>query len=451
MGRLFGTDGVRGIANSELTPELAFKLGKASGYVLGKKNEKERPVFIIGKDTRISGDMLEDAISAGLMATGVNVIKVGVLPTPAIAHLVREYGADAGIIISASHNSFEYSGIKFFGCEGFKLDDDFEDQVETILLRDIDVNSHITGERIGKCLDADDEAELRYARFLESTIDTAVRDTKIVVDCANGAASKVAKTVFDNLGVELILINSNPNGLNINEKCGSTHPEQLQKEVVEQGAAMGFAYDGDGDRVIAVDEKGRIVDGDKIMCICADMMIARNELPEKCVTATEMSNAGFFKHMKEKECTVDVTQVGDRYVLEKMLETGCMLGGEQSGHVIFLNHATTGDGILTSLQFMQAVKLSGKTASQLSDEIKIYPQVLKNARVREENKGNFTKDAEIMNRIEEIRNELGESGKVFVRPSGTESLVRVMIEGEDTEVITGYAQELTRLITKRFS
>ena len=451
MGRLFGTDGVRGIANSELTPELAFKLGKASGHVLGKNKHKERPVFLIGKDTRLSGDMLEDAMSAGLMATGVNVIKVGVLPTPAIAHLVREYKADAGIIISASHNSFEYNGIKFFGSEGFKLDDDFEDQVETILLRDIDVNSHITGERIGKCLDADDEAEMKYARFLESAIDESVEGMKIIIDCANGATSHVAQTVFTDLGVELVLINSNPDGLNINERCGSTHPEQLQKEVVEQGAAMGFAFDGDGDRVIAVDQKGNLIDGDKIMCICARMMIKRGELANNVVTATKMSNAGFFRHMKKMGCDVEVTQVGDRYVLERMLETGSKLGGEQSGHVIFLNHATTGDGILTSLQLMQAIKESGKTASQLSDEIELFPQVLKNARVKEENKGDFLKDEEICGRIEEIREELGESGKVFVRPSGTESLVRVMIEGENLEVITAYAQELTHLITKRFS
>lgn len=451
MGRLFGTDGVRGIANSELTPELAFKLGKASGYVLGKHKEKERPVFIVGKDTRISGDMLEDAISAGLMATGVNVIKVGVLTTPAVAHLVREYNADAGVIISASHNSFEYSGIKFFGGEGFKLDDYFEDQVETILLRDIDVNSHITGEKIGKCLDADDEAEAKYAKFLESTIEEDIAGTKIVVDCANGAASSVAGEVFKDLNADVILINNKPNGLNINDKCGSTHPEQLQKEVVAQGAAMGFAFDGDGDRVIAVDEKGRIVDGDKIMCICAKMMIDREELPGKVVTSTGMSNGGFHKRMRELGCRVDITQVGDRYVLEKMLETGCSLGGEKSGHVIFLNHATTGDGILTSLQFIQAVKLSGKSVAELSDGIELFPQVLKNARVKEENKGNFLKDAEISQRIEEIREELGETGKVIVRPSGTESLVRVMIEGESLETITDFAQELTRLITKRFS
>lgn len=451
MGRLFGTDGVRGIANSELTPELAFKLGKASGYVLGKHKEKERPVFIVGKDTRISGDMLEDAISAGLMATGVNVIKVGVLTTPAVAHLVREYNADAGVIISASHNSFEYSGIKFFGGEGFKLDDYFEDQVETILLRDIDVNSHITGEKIGKCLDADDEAEAKYAKFLESTIEEDIAGTKIVVDCANGAASSVAGEVFKDLNADVILINNKPNGLNINDKCGSTHPEQLQKEVVAQGAAMGFAFDGDGDRVIAVDEKGRIVDGDKIMCICAKMMIDREELPGKVVTSTGMSNGGFHKRMRELGCRVDITQVGDRYVLEKMLETGCSLGGEKSGHVIFLNHATTGDGILTSLQFIQAVKLSGKSVAELSDGIELFPQVLKNARVKEENKGNFLKDAEISQRIEEIREELGETGKVIVRSSGTESLVRVMIEGESLETITDFAQELTRLITKRFS
>ncbi len=448
MGRLFGTDGVRGVANSELTPELAFKLGKAGGHVLSKS--KEAPLFLIGKDTRLSGDMLEDALSAGITAVGGNVLKVGVLPTPAIAYLVRVYHADAGVVISASHNPFEYNGIKFFNGEGFKLDDDLEDDIEDILLRDIDVNSHITGEAIGRCVDADDDAEAKYAEFLESTIDADIRGVKLVLDCANGAAYRVAEKVYRDLGADVVVIGNRPNGVNINARCGSTHPEALQEAVVNEGALLGLAYDGDADRLIAVDEKGRIIDGDKLICICADMMKRRGQLPDDLVTATVMSNIGFHKHMKEMGCRVDVTGVGDRYVLESMLKTGCHIGGEQSGHIIFLNHTTTGDGILSSLQLLQAVLESGKKPSELSDEIEIFPQVLKNARVKNENKNKFMNDPQIKSAIESVESEIEGQGRVLIRPSGTEPVARVMIEGQDVEHITGLAEELARLITKHF-
>ena len=448
MGRLFGTDGVRGVANSELTPELAFKLGKAGGHVLSKS--KEAPLFLIGKDTRLSGDMLEDALSAGITAVGGNVLKVGVLPTPAIAYLVRVYHADAGVVISASHNPFEYNGIKFFNGEGFKLDDDLEDDIEDILLRDIDVNSHITGEAIGRCVDADDDAEAKYAEFLESTIDADIRGVKLVLDCANGAAYRVAEKVYRDLGANVVVIGNRPNGVNINARCGSTHPEALQEAVVNEGALLGLAYDGDADRLIAVDEKGRIIDGDKLICICADMMKRRGQLPDDLVTATVMSNIGFHKHMKEMGCRVDVTGVGDRYVLESMLKTGCHIGGEQSGHIIFLNHTTTGDGILSSLQLLQAVLESGKKPSELSDEIEIFPQVLKNARVKNENKNKFMNDPQIKKAIESVESEIEGQGRVLIRPSGTEPVARVMIEGQDVEHITGLAEELARLITKHF-
>ncbi|MCQ2545262.1 MAG: phosphoglucosamine mutase [Clostridia bacterium] len=449
MGSLFGNGDVRGIANLELTPELAFKLGKATGYVLGKS--KGKPVFLIGKDTRLSGDMLEDALSAGLMATGANVIKVGVLPTPAIAYLVKAYGADAGIVVSASHNSFEFNGIKFYNGEGFKMDDSFEDEVETILLRDIDVNSHISGAKIGRCLDADDEAEDKYVEFLKSTFDADIRGMKLVVDCANGSAFEVAGRVFSDLGADVTVIGNNPDGTNINDRCGSTHPQLMQQEVLDKGAFMGFAFDGDADRLIASDEKGRLIDGDKLMCICAEMMKKREELPENRIISTVMSNVGFHKYMKKNGFNVDITTVGDRYVLDRMLQEGASLGGEQSGHIIFLNHATTGDGILSALQLLQAVILSGKSASQASDEIEIFPQVLKNAKVKIENKSKFNKDPEIKAMIAEIEEELGEDGRVLIRPSSTEPLVRVMIEGQDTEDITAKAQKLARLITKRFS
>ena len=449
MGSLFGNGDVRGVANTELTPDLAFKLGKATGYVLGKT--KEKPVFLIGKDTRISGDMLEDALSAGFMSTGANVIKVGVLPTPAIAYLVKAYGADAGVIVSASHNSFEYNGIKFYNSEGFKMDDSFEDEVETILLRNIDMDSHISGERIGRCLDADDEAENRYAEYLQSTIDTDISGVKLVIDCANGSAYKVAEKVFKGLGADVTLIGNQPDGMNINAKCGSTHPELIQKEVVERGAFMGFSYDGDADRLIACDENGELIDGDKLMCICARMLKEKEELPENKVVSTVMSNVGFHKFMKKEGFNVDITDVGDRYVLDRMLEEGAAFGGEQSGHIIFLNHATTGDGILSSLQLLQAVLRSGKSASEVSGEIEIYPQVLKNARVKIENKSKYARDEEIRAAVDEVCEELGEDGRVLIRPSSTEPSVRVMIEGQDIEYITAKAQKLARLITKRFS
>lgn len=448
MGRLFGTDGVRGVANSELTPELAFKLGKAGAHVLSKN--KKRPVVLIGKDTRLSGDMLEDALSAGILAVGGNVIKVGVLPTPAIAYLVKAYKADAGVVISASHNPFEYNGIKFFNGEGFKLDDDIEDQIEDIILRDIDVNSHITGEKLGRCLEADDDAADKYAAFLEDTIDVDIKGIKLVLDCANGAAYKIAEMVYSDLGADITVIGNKPDGVNINDKCGSTHPEKLQEEVVKQGAFLGLAYDGDADRLIAVDEKGRIIDGDKLICICAKMMKEKGQLPGDKVTATVMSNIGFHKCVEGMGCSVDVTSVGDRYVLERMLQTGCTIGGEQSGHIIFLNHTTTGDGILSSLQLLQAILLSGKKPSELSDEIEIFPQVLKNARVKNENKEKYKSDKDIMAAIEATERELEGLGRVLIRPSGTEPLVRVMLEGQDVGHITKLAEDLAVLMTKRF-
>ena len=442
MGRLFGTDGVRGIANKELTPELAFNLGKAGAYVLSKDNKK--PVVLIGKDTRISGDMLEDAISAGILAMGGNVIKVGVLPTPAIAYLVRYYKADA------SHNPFEYNGIKFFNGDGFKLDDDLEEQIEDIIIRGTDVNSHITGEHLGRCLEADEAALEKYTEFLKTTIDCDISDMKIVLDCANGAAYKAAETVYKGLGADVIMLSNTPDGMNINAGCGSTHPENLQRKVVETGADIGLAYDGDADRLIVVDEKGRIIDGDRTICICAKMLKETGQLKGDKVTATVMSNIGFHKYIEKLGCTVDVTSVGDRYVLESMLKTGCVLGGEQSGHIIFLNYTTTGDGILSSLQLLKAVKLLGKKPSELADEIEIYPQVLKNASVKNENKKKYADDPEIAAEIARLEALMEGEGRVLIRPSGTEPLVRVMIEGNDTEQITKLAEDLAVLLTKRF-
>ncbi|WP_027399198.1 phosphoglucosamine mutase [Anaerovorax odorimutans] len=448
MSRLFGTDGVRGIANSELTPELAFNLGKAGAYVLSKN--QQRPIVLIAKDTRVSGDMLEDAISAGILAMGGNVIKVGVLPTPAIAYLVKYYKADAGVVISASHNPFEYNGIKFFNSEGFKLDDEIEDEIEDIIIRNIDVNSHITGDKLGRCLEAEDNALSLYADFLKGTMGMSLKGMKLVIDCANGAAYKVGEKVFKELGAEVVTIFNKPDGININCGCGSTHPEMLQKTVLKHNADLGLAFDGDADRLIAIDEKGRIIDGDKVILICTKMLKSMNQLAKNKVTVTVMSNIGFHLAAKEIGCNVETTQVGDRYVLESMLKTGSQIGGEQSGHIIFLNHTTTGDGILSALQLIKAIKMLNKKPSELSDEIVIYPQILKNAKIKNENKKKYIDDPEISKEIKKVEEMMAEEGRVLIRPSGTEPLVRVMIEGKNIEIITGLAEKLADLLEKRF-
>ena len=448
MGRLFGTDGVRGIANKELTPELAFNLGKAGTFVLSR--ESKRPTIIIGKDTRVSGDMLENALTAGILAVGGNVIKAGAIPTPAVAFLTRYYKADAGIVISASHNTFEYNGIKFFNSEGFKLDDLIEEKIEDIIISSIDVNSHITGDLIGKCLEAEESAAELYAEHLIQTADFRLDGKKVVLDCANGASYQVARRVYERLGAEVVTIGDSPNGVNINDGCGSTHPEKLQERVVKEGAFMGLAFDGDADRLIVSDEKGRVIDGDKTIAICAKMLKSEGRLAGNKVTATVMSNIGFHKAMEAEGISVDVTGVGDRYVLESMLETGCVIGGEQSGHIIFLEHTTTGDGILSSLQFVKAVLASGKPASELADEITIYPQVLVNARINNDYKKTYAKDTEVAEAIRLAEEKMAGSGRVLIRPSGTEPLVRVMLEGSDTEQIKELAEELAALIERKF-
>jgi len=448
MSRLFGTDGVRGIANSELTPDLAFNLGKAGAYVLSK--DKAKPVILIGADTRISGDMLGSALTAGILAVGGNVINVGILPTPAVAYLVKYYEADAGVVISASHNPFEYNGIKFFNGSGFKLDDEIEDEIEDIIVRDMDVNSHITGDKLGKNLEAEDKASDNYVKFLVESAGVDLTGKKIVLDCANGASYKVAEEVYKQLGAEAVVIGNEPNGMNINENCGSTHPERMQQKVIEEKAYMGMAFDGDADRLIACDEKGRAIDGDRQICICAARLKREGRLKDNKVTATVMSNLGFHKYLESIGCTVDVTQVGDRYVLESMLKTGCVIGGEQSGHIIFLDHTTTGDGLLSSLQLVRSVMESGMSASEAADEIKIYPQVLRNAQVKNENKNKYKTDDEICAEIDRLTQSMEGKGRVLIRPSGTEPLVRVMLEGEDEERIAELAEDLAGMLTKKY-
>ena len=449
MGRLFGTDGVRGVANSELTPELAFNLGKAGAAVLSQGHK--RPVIVIGKDTRLSGDMLENALAAGILAVGGNVIKVGVIPTLAVAYLTRYYRADAGIVISASHNPFEYNGIKFFNGQGYKLDDSIEEKIEDIIMRGIDANAHVTGDQIGRCLEAEESATELYCNSLLETIDISLEGMKIVLDCANGAAFEIAPKVYRRLGADVTVIGDEPNGININEAIGSTHPEKLQREVISCQADLGLAYDGDADRLIVVDEKGNVIDGDRTICICAKMLKDTGELGVNKVTTTVMSNLGFHKYVKEViGADVEVTGVGDRYVLESMLKTGSVIGGEQSGHIIFKNYTTTGDGTLSSLQFVKALVASGKKASELSEEIELFPQVLVNARVHNDNKKIFMNDEEVKHKIADVEAKIGEDGRVLIRPSGTEPLVRVMIEGKDTEVINELAEDLASLISRKF-
>lgn len=447
MARMFGTDGVRGVANEELTAELAFALGKAGATVLGKAHK--HPVFVIGKDTRISGDMLENALSAGILSVGGNVIRAGVIPTPGVAYLVRYYNADAGVVISASHNPFEFNGIKFFNGKGFKLDDAIEDEIQAVIESGFEGVEQGTGKELGSLKDEEEGALKAYVDYLLSTVDIRLDGMKIVLDCANGASYKSSPAVYRALGADVTVIGGEPDGININDHIGSTHPELLQKKVVEVGADLGFAYDGDADRLISVDEKGQIVDGDKAMCICAEYLKARGELAENLVTATVMSNLGFHKYLDSKGINVDITTVGDRYVLESMLKTGGIIGGEQSGHIIFLNHSTTGDGCLSSLQLISAVLASGKKLSELADPIRIYPQVLINAHVSNANKEAYKDDAEIMDAIAECEKKMEGNGRVLIRPSGTEPLVRVMLEGEDIDEITGMARDIAALIEQK--
>ncbi|MCL2493022.1 MAG: phosphoglucosamine mutase [Clostridiales bacterium] len=452
MGRLFGTDGVRGIANKELTGELAYNLGIAGGYVLGKTVKGHRPQVLIGRDTRISGDMLEDALSAGLLAMGCDVSRLGIIPTPGIACLTKRLGATAGIVISASHNTFEYNGIKFFNSQGFKLEDAIEDEIDEIVRTGRDVNSHITGALVGRTLEKSEGAMRDYVDFLTAGFmkqKSGFAGLKVVVDCANGAAYRSAKMVFEKLGVQAVYMGAQPDGANINDGCGSTHPERMQRRVVKEGADAGLAFDGDADRLIAADEKGGLIDGDKLMFLCAKSLKRRGLLEKNLLIATVMSNAGLAEAVAREDIDMMRADVGDRYVLEMMQRTGSVLGGEQSGHIIFLRENTTGDGAFAALRFLSALIASGKRASELSSEVTIYPQVLRNAAVKNENKYNFDKDEKIAAAIAAAESKLNGKGRILVRPSGTEPLVRVMFEGEDLKKLDQLAERLTRLIEDR--
>jgi len=447
MGRLFGTDGVRGIANTELSAELAYKLGQAGAYVLTGET-RHTPRIIVGMDTRISGDMLESALVAGICSVGAEAISLGVIPTPAVAYLTRLYGADAGVVISASHNPCEFNGIKYFNSRGYKLSDAIEEKIESIILENSTELPRPTGKNIGRRT-IQDTAQKDYVTFLKSTVSQELRGLKIAVDCANGAAYKVAPDALAELGADVFVINNCPDGININKDCGSTHIKHLQKYVLECGADVGLAFDGDADRVLAVDEKGRVVDGDQIMAVIGLDLKKRGKLGKNTIVATVMSNMGFDIMAREKGINIVKTKVGDRYVLEEMLEKGYMLGGEQSGHVIFLEHNTTGDGLLTALQLLNILKMSGSSLSELASVMQVLPQVLKNARVTNGNKQRYLEDEVIAEMCSSLEREFHGEGRVLIRPSGTEPLVRVMIEGKDQEYITAKANELVRIIEER--
>lgn len=446
MGQLFGTDGVRGVANRELTPILAYQLGRFGAHVLTEGTHKAR--IIIGMDTRISGDMLEHALVAGILSSGCDAICLGVTTTPAVAFLTRHYEADAGVMISASHNPARDNGIKFFNNKGLKLSDAVEDQIEDFILNNKDLPEIPGGTDVGRC-EKHREGNRIYSEFLKRTIKGDLTGMKIAMDCANGSAFEIAPSLFRELGAQVVVTNNHPDGLNINNDCGSTHPNNIARLTKEVGAHLGLAFDGDADRLIASDENGRVIDGDRMMIICGLDMKSTGQLKGDTIVTTVMSNIGLQMAAKENEIKTFTTKVGDRYVLEAMLEHGYSLGGEQSGHIIFLNHNTTGDGILSALQLATIIKKTGKPLSELADVMNQYPQILLNAKIKNGNKNSYLEDPVISGRIQEIEAAMEGEGRVLIRPSGTEPLVRVMLEGKDQEQLKAYASELVGLIEER--
>lgn len=446
MERIFGTDGVRGIANTELTAQTAFGLGRAGAHVLTDGTHK--PKILVAKDTRISGDMLEAALVSGILSVGAEAVILGVVPTPAVAHLIREYGADAGVMISASHNPVEYNGIKFFDNNGYKLKDELEDEIQRLMENNFKGIKNPTGNNLGRVYNKPEGLE-DYKKYAVSTVDTTFKGLKIALDCANGAAYKVAENAFKDLGAEVFVIHNKPDGTNINKNCGSTHMEDLQKFVVENNCDLGFAFDGDADRCLAVDEKGNIVNGDFILMMCAKYLKEEGKLKDNTLVVTVMSNLGLDIAAKREGINVFKTKVGDRYVLEEMVKDNFVLGGEQSGHVIFLNYNSTGDGLVTALQVTALKAKANKSLSELATIMKELPQVLVNAKVPNEKKNIYLEDAEIIALIKEIEAKLNGVGRVLIRPSGTEPLVRVMLEGENQEEIDKMANDLANLILRK--
>ena len=443
MGKYFGTDGVRGEANVELTPELAFKLGRFGGYVLSQ-HEEETPLVFVGRDTRISGEMLEHALIAGLLSVGIRVYKLGVIATPGVAYLVRTEKASAGVMISASHNPALDNGIKFFGGDGFKLDDDRELEIEALLDATEDTLPRPSAQGLGTVMEYP-EGLRKYQEFLVST-GVQLEGMRMVLDTANGAASTSARQIFADLGAQLTVIGENPDGLNINDGVGSTHPEHLQEKVKEVGAAIGLAFDGDSDRLIAVDENGEIVDGDKIMYIIGSYLSSKGLLEKNTIVTTVMSNLGFHKALDAKGIQKEITAVGDRYVVEEMRKSGYNLGGEQSGHVVIMDYNTTGDGQLTGVQLTKIMQETGKKLSELAAEVTIYPQKLVNIRVENSMKDKAMEVPAIREIIEKMEAEMAGNGRILVRPSGTEPLLRVMAEAPTHEEVDYYVDTIAAVV-----
>lgn len=445
MGILFGTDGVRGIANVELTPEMAFDLGRAGSFVLAQQDSNSRPRIMVGKDTRVSGDMLEAALLAGICSTGADALTLGVIPTPAVAYLTQQYNASCGVVISASHNPVQDNGIKFFGPNGYKLPDEIEAQIEKLVLDGTRNLTRPQGADVGTIYDVA-EATNRYLAFLKScyTGQQDLSSLTVVLDCANGASYQAAPRLWESLGAKVVAINNQPNGININDRCGSTHTASLKKAVIHFKADLGIAYDGDADRCIAVDEWGNELDGDFIMSICALDMFRRGTLKPNRIVATIMSNIGLDIALKREGILVDSCAVGDRYVLEKMMETSALLGGEQSGHIIFLAHATTGDGLLSSLKLAEVMKRTGLPLSELAREMEKQPQLLVNIKL--EDKDTILAHDLVVASMKEAERKLGEQGKLVVRPSGTEPLVRIMAQGPNQDLLQEVINEISASI-----
>lgn len=441
MGKYFGTDGVRGVANSELTPELAFKLGRFGGYVLTK--DHDRPKVLIGRDTRISGHMLEGALVAGLLSIGAEVMRLGVISTPGVAYLTKALGAEAGVMISASHNPVEDNGIKFFGPDGFKLSDDQEAEIEELIDMAEDTLPRPVGGDLGQVNDYFEGGQ-KYLSYLKQTVDEDFSGIHIALDCAHGATSPLATHLFADLDADLSMMGASPNGLNINAGVGSTHPEALAKFVREKEADVGLAFDGDGDRLIAIDENGDIVDGDQIMYICGKYMKEQGRLKHNTVVSTVMSNLGFYKGLKANRIDSIQTAVGDRYVVEEMKKNGYNLGGEQSGHIIFLDYITTGDGLLTGLQLVNIMKMTKKPLSELANEMQKFPQKLVNIRVTD--KHHVTDNEKVKEVISQVEEEMNGNGRILVRPSGTEPLVRVMAEAPTGELCASYVERIAAVV-----
>ncbi|KOO40394.1 phosphoglucosamine mutase [Priestia koreensis] len=441
MGKYFGTDGVRGIANSELTPELAFKVGRYGGYVLTK--DADRPKVLIGRDTRVSGHMLEGALVAGLLSTGAEVMRLGVISTPGVSYLTKVMDAQAGVMISASHNPVQDNGIKFFGPDGFKLSDDQELEIEALLDAETDTLPRPVGKDLGQVNDYFEGGQ-KYLQFLKQTVDEDFSGIHVALDCAHGATSSLAAHLFADLEADISTMGASPNGLNINDGVGSTHPETLAAFLKEKGADVGLAFDGDGDRLIAVDENGEIVDGDQIMFICAKYLSENGRLKHNTIVSTVMSNLGFYKAIEKNKIDSAQTAVGDRYVVEEMKAKGYNLGGEQSGHIIFLDYNTTGDGMLTAIQLVNIMKVTKKSLSELAKEMQKYPQLLINVKVTD--KHHVTENEKVKAVIEEVEAEMAGNGRVLVRPSGTEPLVRVMVEAPSDEDCKNYVDRIVEVV-----